>query len=160
MFLPFEGLYAEVVNRPGLIELLSRDYHVNVAGPSTMAALLNSLQMSYQTFRLQKQTDDVLRVLSAVKAELPRYQDALRLARRQIDTAGRTVDSIITTRTNVIERKLGSIGTMEDAEEAERLLGVTAALPGMSQDDSVGNDEVAAHVDAVSSGAEVRGGVE
>ncbi|MEE0663418.1 MAG: DNA recombination protein RmuC, partial [Collinsella bouchesdurhonensis] len=61
MFLPFEGLYAEVVNRPGLIELLSRDYHVNVAGPSTMAALLNSLQMSYQTFRLQKQTDDVLR---------------------------------------------------------------------------------------------------
>ena len=47
MFLPFEGLYAEVVNRPGLIELLSRDYHVNVAGPSTMAALLNSLQMSY-----------------------------------------------------------------------------------------------------------------
>ena len=74
MFLPFEGLYAEVVNRPGLIELLSRDYHVNVAGPSTMAALLNSLQMSYQTFRLQKQTDDVLRVLSAVKAELAQYK--------------------------------------------------------------------------------------
>lgn len=129
MFLPFEGLYAEVVNRSGLIELLSRDYHVNVAGPSTMAALLNSLQMSYQTFRLQKQTDDVLRVLSAVKAELPRYQDALRLARRQIDTAGRTVDSIITTRTNVIERKLSSIGMMEDAEEAEHLLGVSGSLP-------------------------------
>lgn len=133
MFLPFEGLYAEVVNRPGLIELLSRDYHVNVAGPSTMAALLNSLQMSYQTFRLQKQTDDVLRVLSAVKAELPRYQDALRLARRQIDTAGRTVDSIITTRTNVIERKLSSIGMMEDAEEAEHLLGVSGSLPEATQ---------------------------
>ena len=133
MFLPFEGLYAEVVNRPGLIELLSRDYHVNVAGPSTMAALLNSLQMSYQTFRLQKQTDDVLRVLSAVKAELPRYQDALRLARRQIDTAGRTVDSIITTRTNVIERKLSSIGMMEDAGEAEHLLGVSGSLPEAAQ---------------------------
>lgn len=133
MFLPFEGLYAEVVNRPGLIELLSRDYHVNVAGPSTMAALLNSLQMSYQAFRLQKQTDDVLRVLSAVKAELPRYQDALRLARRQIDTAGRTVDSIITTRTNVIERKLSSIGMMEDAEEAEHLLGVSGSLPEAAQ---------------------------
>ena len=155
MFLPFEGLYAEVVNRPGLIELLSRDYHVNVAGPSTMAALLNSLQMSYQTFRLQKQTDDVLRVLSAVKAELPRYQDALRLARRQIDTAGRTVDSIITTRTNVIERKLGSIGAMEDAEEAERLLGVTAALPGAPGDDSAEG----AALDA-SSAADAQGGVD
>ena len=74
MFVPFEGLYAEVVSRPGLIETLGRDYHVNVAGPSTMAAILNSLQMSYQTFKLQKRTDDVLRVLSAVKAELPRYR--------------------------------------------------------------------------------------
>ena len=80
MFVPFEGLYAEVVSRPGLIETLGRDYHVNVAGPSTMAAILNSLQMSYQTFKLQKRTDDVLRVLSAVKAELPRYQKALRRA--------------------------------------------------------------------------------
>ena len=83
LFVPFEGLYAEVVSRPGLIETLGRDYHVNVAGPSTMAAILNSLQMSYQTFRLQKRTDDVLRVLSAVKAELPRYQAALRRAQQQ-----------------------------------------------------------------------------
>lgn len=125
MFLPFEGLYAEVVSTPGLVETLARDYRVNVAGPSTMAALLNSLQMSYQTFRLQKQTDDVLRVLTAVKAELPRYQDALRQASRQIATAGRTVDSIITTRTNVIERKLDSIGSADmGADEAAELLGL------------------------------------
>ena len=124
MFLPFEGLYAEVVNRPGLIERLSRDYHVNVAGPSTMAALLNSLQMSYQTFKLQKRTDDVLRVLSAVKAELPRYQAALRRAQAQIETAGKTVDSIITTRTNVMERKLKSIDALEDEQEAEQVLGL------------------------------------
>ena len=104
MFVPFEGLSAEVVSRPGLIEALGRDYHVNVAGPSTMAAILNSLQMSYQTFRLQKRTDDVLRVLSAVKAELPRYQAALRRAQQQIETAGKTVEGIITTRTNVMER--------------------------------------------------------
>jgi len=124
MFLPFEGLYAEVVNRPGLIERLSRDYHVNVAGPSTMAALLNSLQMSYQTFKLQKRTDDVLRVLSAVKAELPRYQAALRRAQAQIETAGKTVDSIITTRTNVMERKLKSIDALEDEQEAGQVLGL------------------------------------
>lgn len=109
MFLPFEGLYAEVVSMPGLVERLQRDYRVNVAGPSTMAALLNSLQLSYQTFRLQRRTDEVLRTLQAVKAELPRYQEALRRAKRQIDTAGNTVDSIITTRTNAMERRLRGI---------------------------------------------------
>lgn len=125
LFLPFEGLYAEVVDRPGLVESLQRDYHVNVAGPSTMAAILNSLQMSYQTFKLQKRTDDVLRVLAAVKAELPNYQEALRRARKQIDTAGRTVDSIITTRTNVIERKLNDISALTTNDAAE-VLGLDA----------------------------------
>ena len=127
LFLPFEGLYAEVVSRPGLIETLGRDYHVNVAGPSTMAAILNSLQMSYQTFKLQKRTDDVLRVLSAVKAELPRYQTALRRAQQQIETAGKTVEGIITTRTNVMERKLKDIDALEDAREADEILGLTSA---------------------------------
>ena len=127
MFVPFEGLYAEVVSRPGLIETLGRDYHVNVAGPSTMAAILNSLQMSYQTFKLQKRTDDVLRVLSAVKAELPRYQKALRRAQQQIETAGKTVEGIITTRTNVMERKLKDIDALEDAEEADEILGLTSS---------------------------------
>ena len=127
MFVPFEGLYAEIVSRPGLIETLGRDYHVNVAGPSTMAAILNSLQMSYQTFKLQKRTDDVLRVLSAVKAELPRYQKALRRAQQQIETAGKTVEGIITTRTNVMERKLKDIDALEDAGQADEILGLTSA---------------------------------
>lgn len=134
MFLPFEGLYAEVVDRPSLVECLQRDYHVNVAGPSTMAAILNSLQMSYQTFKLQKRTDDVLRVLAAVKAELPNYQEALRRARKQIDTAGRTVDSIITTRTNVIERKLNDISALTSGDAAE-VLGLEAALDGPAASD-------------------------
>ncbi len=137
LFLPFEGLYAEVVSRPGLIETLGRDYHVNVAGPSTMAAILNSLQMSYQTFRLQKRTDDVLRVLSAVKAELPRYQAALRRAQQQIETAGKTVEGIITTRTNVMERKLKDIDALEDADQADEILGLTSAelLAGQKDED-------------------------
>lgn len=109
MFLPFEGLYAEVVSVPGLILELQRDYSVNVAGPSTMAAVLNSLQLSYQTLAIQKQTDQVLQVLQAVKAEFPKYQQALAQAKRQIDTAGRTVDKIITTRTNVMEKTLRDI---------------------------------------------------
>ena len=127
LFVPFECLYAEIVTRPGLIETLGRDYHVNVAGPSTMAAILNSLQMSYQTFKLQRRTDDVLRVLSAVKAELPRYQAALRRAQQQIETAGKTVEGIITTRTNVMERKLKDIDALEDAKEADEILGLTSA---------------------------------
>ena len=118
MFLPFEGLYAEVVNMPGLIESLQRDWHVNVAGPSTMAALLSSLEMAYQTFNLQRRTDEVLRVLQAVKAELPKYQAELRRAKQQIDLAGRTVDGIITTRTNVMERKLKDISLNEDEPPA------------------------------------------
>ncbi len=109
MFLPFEGLYAEVVNMPGLIEELQRTHHVNVAGPSTMAALLSSLEMAYQTFNLQRQADEVLRVLQEVKAEFPKYQAELARAKDQIDRAGRTVDRLMTTRTNVMERKLRNV---------------------------------------------------
>ena len=124
MFLPFEGLYAEVVDRPGLIECLQRDYQVSVAGPSTMAVILNSLQMSYQTFAFQRQADAIQKVLSAVKAEFPKYQAELRRALKQIETAGKTVDGIINTRTNVIERKLRDVTAMEDDVEAAELLGL------------------------------------
>lgn len=124
LFLPFEGLYAEVVDRPGLIETLQRDYQVSVAGPSTMAVILNSLQMSYQTFAFQKRTDEIQRVLAAVKAEFPKYQAELRRALKQIETAGKTVDGIINTRTNVIERKLRSVTAMDDQDEAATLLGI------------------------------------
>lgn len=124
LFLPFEGLYTEVVDRPGLIETLQRDYQVSVAGPSTMAVILNSLQMSYQTFAFQKRADEIQRVLAAVKAEFPKYQAELRRALKQIETAGKTVDGIINTRTNVIERKLRSVTAMEDQDEAATLLGI------------------------------------
>jgi len=124
LFLPFEGLYAEVVDRSGLIETLQRDYQVSVAGPSTMAVILNSLQMSYQTFAFQKRADEIQRVLAAVKAEFPKYQAELRRALKQIETAGKTVDGIINTRTNVIERKLRSVTAIEDQDEAATLLGI------------------------------------
>lgn len=127
MFLPFEGLYAEVVDRPGLIEELQRDYQVNIAGPSTMAALLNSLQMSYQTFAFQRRADEIQKVLAAVKAELPKYQAELRRARKQIETAGKTVDGIINTRTSVLERKLRDVTALEDDAEAAELLGFADA---------------------------------
>ena len=126
LFLPFEGLYAEVVDRPGLIESLQRDLQVVVAGPSTMAVILNSLQLSYQTFAFQRRADEIQRVLAAVKAEFPRYQAELRRALKQIETAGRTVDGIINTRTNVMERKLQSVTALDDAHEAAGVIGYDA----------------------------------
>lgn len=128
MFLPFEGLYAEVVDRPGLIEDLQRSYHVNVAGPSTMAAILNSLQMSYQTLALQKHAGEIQNVLAAVKSEFPKYQEALQTAKKQIERAGKTVDTIITTRTNVIERKLDSVTALDGSQDIELLLGIGTHL--------------------------------
>lgn len=135
MFLPFEGLYAEVVDTPGLIECLQRDYQVNVAGPSTMAAILNSLQMSYQTFAFQRRADEIQKVLSAVKAEFPKYQAELRRALRQIETAGKTVDGIINTRTNVIERKLKSVTALEDEALAAELLEITDVSSDVTDDE-------------------------
>ena len=135
MFLPFEGLYAEVVDRPGLIECLQRDYQVSVAGPSTMAVILNSLQMSYQTFAFQRQADAIQKVLSAVKAEFPRYQAELRRALKQIETAGKTVDGIINTRTNVIERKLRDVTALEDETEAAELLGLDTIGSGRAEEE-------------------------
>lgn len=124
MFLPFEGLYAEVVDMPGLLVQLQHDYHVNVAGPSTMAAILNSLQMSYQSIAIQKKADEIQLVLGAVKTEFSKYQGELQKAYKQIETAGKTVNSIITTRTNVMERKLKGVTALEDPQAASHILGL------------------------------------
>lgn len=124
MFLPFEGLYAEVVNRPGLIECLQRDYRVNVAGPSTMAALLNSLQMGFQTVAIQKRTDEIQRVLSAVKAEFGKYQEMLKKAQKQLGTATKTIDNLVGTRSRAMERKLREVTEYDSLAEAEVVLGI------------------------------------
>lgn len=113
IFLPFEGLYAEVVQQPNLLETLQRNYSVTIAGPSTMVALLNSLQMSYQTIAIQKQTNDILQVLQAVKAEMPKYRDKLIEARKRLGSLEKTLDDLITTRTNMMERKLKDISLPE-----------------------------------------------
>lgn len=119
MFLPFEGLYAEVVNRAGLLESLQRDYRVVVAGPSTMAALLNSLQMGFQTVAIQRRAGEVQRVLNAVRAELPRYQAALERAQRQILTVNRSLDELVGTRTRAMARRLdGLVALGQPADDA------------------------------------------
>jgi len=124
LFLPFEGLYSEVVNRPGLLEKIQRDWHVNVAGPSTMAALLNALQMGFQTVAIQKRADEIQRVLAAVKSELPKYRLELERAQKQLKTASKTIDGLVGTRTRAMERTLKNVTAASSLEEADDILGI------------------------------------
>ena len=128
LFLPFEGLYAEVVNA-GLLEVLQRDYQVNVAGPSTMAALLNSLQMGFRTMAIQKRSSEVWQVLGAVKTEFEKFETILQSSQKRLMQVNDELDQLIGTRTRSIVRKLRSVERLEDADAASALLG-TGALPG------------------------------
>ena len=109
MFLPFEGLYAEVVRR-GLLDVLQREYKVNIAGPTTMAALLNSLQMGFKTLAIQKHSGEVWEVLGAVKTEFANFSKVLGNARNRIRMADEELEKLIGTRTRAIERKLQGSG--------------------------------------------------
>lgn len=110
MFLPFEGLYSEVVNR-GLVEILQRDYKVNIAGPSTMAALLNSLQMGFKTLAVQKRSAEVWEILGAVKQEFDKFGDVLEATQQRLDQANKELDKLVGVRTRQIQRKLKDVQT-------------------------------------------------
>lgn len=121
MFLPFEGLYAEVV-RMGLVDTLQRQYRVNIAGPTTFAALLNSLQMGFRTLAIQKRSGEVWTVLGAVKTEFETFGTVLEAAQTRIEQTSRELDKLVGVRTRQINRKLKSVSTLPK-EDAARLLG-------------------------------------
>lgn len=108
MFLPFEGLYSEVVNR-GMVEVLQRDYKVNIAGPSTMAALLNSIQMGFKTLAVQKRSAEVWEVLGSVKNEFDKFNEVLTLTQQRIDQANKELDKLVGVRSRQISRKLSAV---------------------------------------------------
>ena len=128
LFLPFEGLYAEVVNR-GMVETLQRDYQVNVAGPSTMAALLNSLQMGFKTLAIQKRSNEVWQVLGAVKTEFEKFNDGLVKLQDKLRQSDQELDKLIGTRTRAINRKLRAVQSLDEAGSAA-LLELTAPEEG------------------------------
>ena len=113
MFLPFEGLYAEVVNR-GLVEELQRSYRVNIAGPSTMAALLNSLQRGFRTFASQKRSSEVWRVLGAVKTEFQKFSTVLASSRKRLQQVDDDLEQLIGTRTRAITRNLRAVEQLDE----------------------------------------------
>jgi DNA recombination protein RmuC len=131
LFLPFEGLYAEVVNA-GMLEVLQREYQVNVAGPSTMAALLNSLQMGFKTLAIQKRSSEVWQVLGAVKTEFEKFGDGLSKMQQHLRQTDEDLDRLIGTRTRAINRKLRQVQTL-DGSTAAALLELDAEEPELSR---------------------------
>ena len=126
MFLPFEGLYAEAVNR-GLVEILQRDYKVNLAGPGTMAALLNSLQMGFRTLAIQKQSSEVWKLLGAVRTEFDKFGDVLLLTQNRLEQANKELDKLVGTRTRAIRRHLRDVEKLDETQTAALLEGSTTA---------------------------------
>ena len=120
LFLPFEGLYAEVVNA-GLLEVLQRDYQVNIAGPSTMAALLNSLQMGFKTLAIQKRSGEVWQLLGAVKTEFDKFGQGLSKMQQRLRQTDEELDNLIGVRRRAISRKLRSVQSLDDASAAALL---------------------------------------
>lgn len=115
MFLPTEGLYAETVSR-GLVEILQREYKICIAGPSTMAAMLNSLQMGFKTLALEKRSSEVWKVLGEVKSEFEKFYTVLESAQKRINQANDDLDKLIGARMRSMERKLRDVEKSENAE--------------------------------------------
>ena len=108
MFLPFEGLYAEVINH-GLVEKLQREYSINIAGPSTMAAMLNSLQMGFKTLQIQKRSNEVWELLSAVRSEFESFDKVFMSAKNRIRQLDEDMDKLIGTRSKAIKKQLDKV---------------------------------------------------
>ena len=120
MFLPFEGLYAEVVNR-GLVEVLQREYQINVAGPSTMAALLNSLQMGFKTLAIQKRSNEVWELLGAVKTEFDKFEEVMSKMQSHLNQTSNDLEALMGTRSKAIRRKLRAVQQLDDESAASLL---------------------------------------
>ncbi len=120
MFLPFEGLYAEVV-RNGMIEMLQRKYRVTIAGPTTMAALLNSLQMGFNTLAIEKRSNEVWKLLASVRSEFDTFADVLQSTQHRLNQANADLDRLVGVRTRQIQRKLRNVSEMGNETEQKKL---------------------------------------
>ena len=118
IFLPFEGLYIEALNL-GLFEEIQREYKVTLAGPTTLTALLNSLQMGFKTLAIQKKSSDVFKLLGAVKTEFSKFAETLQKAQKKVDEASNELDNLVGTRTRMIQSKLKTIEYLDNEESKE-----------------------------------------
>jgi DNA recombination protein RmuC len=132
LFLPTEGLYAEILRRPGLTDLLQRDYRVTIAGPTTLTALLNSLQMGFRTLAIEKRSSEVWQVLGAVKTEFGKFGDVLAKTKAQLETVTRSIEAA-EVRTRQMNKKLRDVEALPE-ERAAGLLG--DSLSGVDAEES------------------------
>ncbi|MBK8881954.1 MAG: DNA recombination protein RmuC [Bacteroidales bacterium] len=121
MFVPTEGLYAQILSRTGLFELVQRDFNVTVVGPSNLVAFLSSLQMGFRTLAVQKRSNEVWQILGAVKTEFEGFERVLEKAQNQIISASGNIEKLVGTRSRAIKRKLRNIQELP-ASEAARIL--------------------------------------
>ena len=121
LFLPIESLYAEVLRHPGVFETLQRKYRITVTGPTTMSALLNSLQMGFRTLAVTKRSSEVWRILEAVKTEFAQFSEQLEKVDDRLGKAKSELEKLRTTRTSVMQRKLREVGTLDERESREVL---------------------------------------
>ncbi|RZI49110.1 DNA recombination protein RmuC [Lactococcus kimchii] len=121
MFLPTEGLFMEVVNNPELYEQISRDYKVNVTGPTTMTAVLNSLQMGFKTLQIEQKSSEVYQMLGAVKTEFGKFEGALKKVHEKIQQSEKEINTLITTRTNVMNKALREVDRLDDGTSQQLL---------------------------------------
>jgi DNA recombination protein RmuC len=126
LFLPFEGIYAEVVRKASLLEEIQKQCKVVITGPTTLAAILNSLQMGFRTLAIQKRSSEVWTILGAVKKEFESFGGLLEKAQKNIQTASNQLDEVMGKRTRAIQRKLKGVETLEDTEAQIVLSGMTA----------------------------------
>jgi DNA recombination protein RmuC len=121
MFLPFENIYAEVIRRTSLVETLQKDFKIVVTGPTTLGAILNSLQMGFRTLAIQKRTSEVWSVLGAVKTEFSKFGGMLEKVQKNLQSAGDQLEEVMGKRTRAIERKLRQVEALP-AEESRKML--------------------------------------
>jgi DNA recombination protein RmuC len=126
LFLPTESLYAEVLRRPGLFEHVQREHHITLAGPTTLTAILNALQMGFRSLAIEKRSSEVWRVLGAIRSEFNKYGEVVGRLRRQLNTAVNTIDNL-GMRTRAMNRKLHDVELLSDGA-AEKLLGLDEAV--------------------------------
>ena len=119
LFLPTEGLYAEVIKRQQLVEDLQRDYKINITGPTTLIALLNSLQMGFKTLAIERHSSEVWKVLGAVKTEFSKFETVLNSAQNKLNQASSEIDKLVGTRTRQINRKLQSVEKLSNEQSYE-----------------------------------------
>ena len=114
MFLPIEGLFAEVVRQPDMISMLQREYKIVVTGPTTLAAMLNSLQMGFKTLAIQKRSSEVWNVLAAVKKEFSSFGGVLEKAQKKINEANQEIETLVGTRTRIMQSKLKNVEQLKE----------------------------------------------